>query len=507
MTTQLRSLWTLLLLLGLGVVTSCAGVQAPAGTSQSPTAAASPAMTPAKARQLAHAQAVDQPVRWLLNAQIIDPDKQTVTTGHIRIKSGRIARVTAKLPTAPGPGSLDLKGRFVLPGLVDLHVHSWGNPSPQKGPDHACGHAETARLMLYSGVVAYLDLGSKEQTIFALRQRLRSGKAKGAALYAAGPVLGRITTAKSHVHSMPNSADRQLRQVDGPKSARLHVQQLALHKPDFVKVLMDHTGDSQNVTQQTLAAIVDEARRHHLRVICHIGTWVDARMCLDAGAHALTHLWDEDDIAPKLLKDLAAAGIPLIPTQPVQVDMPHFAGPKVSWSQLARAVSPASLRKAYSTPATFVKKAAFWHGYQPQHVKDYERQLRALHKAGVRLLAGSDSGNFGTFHGYSLHRELLLMHRAGVPPWAVLKAGTTNAGRFLGLKLGVGPGAEATLVVLGASPLADMANTQRIVHVIQHGKLIDRKALLTGGSVGVPPCDAAPKLWPHHSTTHRGQPK
>ena len=99
------------------------------------------------------------------------------------------------------------------------------------------------------------------------------------------------------------------------------------------------------------------------------------------------------------------------------------------------------------------------------------------------LLAGSDSGNFGTFQGYSLHRELALMVQAGLPPWAALKAGTTAAGRFLGRRLGVRRGDEATFVVLAASPLVAIAHTQRIRHVMVRGELIDRKQLLAGTTV------------------------
>jgi len=97
--------------------------------------------------------------------------------------------------------------------------------------------------------------------------------------------------------------------------------------------------------------------------------------------------------------------------------------------------------------------------------------------AGVTILAGSDAANWGTIHGYSLHRELLNLVEAGLSPWQALAASTTDAGAFLGRSFGVQPGDEANLVVLSASPIEDIRNTQQISMVIQHGRVIDRDTL------------------------------
>jgi cytosine/adenosine deaminase-related metal-dependent hydrolase len=80
----------------------------------------------------------------------------------------------------------------------------------------------------------------------------------------------------------------------------------------------------------------------------------------------------------------------------------------------------------------------------------------------VRIVAGSDTGNLGTFQGFSLHRELVVLNQWGLSPWQALAAATTHAYELLGLNMGFTPGAEATFVVLDASPLIDIANTQRI---------------------------------------------
>ena len=94
------------------------------------------------------------------------------------------------------------------------------------------------------------------------------------------------------------------------------------------------------------------------------------------------------------------------------------------------------------------------------------------------MLTGTDSGNLGTIQGYSVHREMVWMVEAGLSPWQALAAATVNAGRFLGRSYGVSPGNEASLVLLEASPIEDIRNTERIHLIIHHGRVVDRAALV-----------------------------
>lgn len=91
------------------------------------------------------------------------------------------------------------------------------------------------------------------------------------------------------------------------------------------------------------------------------------------------------------------------------------------------------------------------------------------------MLVGTDAGNPGTFQGYSVHRELIRLVQAGLSPWEALAAATTDAGVFLERKFGVQAGDAANLVVLEASPIDDIANTQRIAIVVARGKVVYRQ--------------------------------
>ena len=96
------------------------------------------------------------------------------------------------------------------------------------------------------------------------------------------------------------------------------------------------------------------------------------------------------------------------------------------------------------------------------------------------ILTGTDSGNWGTFQGWSMHRELHHLVAAGLTPYEALAAASTRAAAFLGRQYGPSPGAEANFVVLDASPLEDIGNTRSIVRLIQRGRVVDREGLLGG---------------------------
>ena len=128
------------------------------------------------------------------NARIVDPAKREVIGGAILVRNGTIVAVRPALPADFQGTRVDLEGRWVIPGLVDMHTHSFGNGSPAGAPQ-VMGPDGVARVDLYAGVVAFLDLFSQEDSIFGFRDLQRSDGRVGAAVFAAGPCL---TATKGH---------------------------------------------------------------------------------------------------------------------------------------------------------------------------------------------------------------------------------------------------------------------------------------------------------------------
>ena len=401
----------------------------------------------------------------LKNARLIDPTNRTIQLADILIVDGRIAPTSSPRTDDRDRKVIDLAGYWVIPGLIDLHVHSYGNVFPN-GTDEDLDPRLTARLMLYCGVTAYLELGTRNlDDIFAARNRQRAGDTSAggeADIYCAGMAFG------------PWS-------LSTPAKARETIANYIEHwQPDVIKILNGGFSNRGGIDPETLQAAIATARRAGTKTVVHIGKWANARVTLSAGASAITHFDDDETIPDDLVRQWSATQTSSIPTMAVQSDMANFVGtPVLLDSPLLRAVaSPAGIQ-SYRDPARYTARASRAVRWQQDDMPNDTLTFHKLAAAGITLLAGSDTCNLGTFQGYSLHREIKLMQDAGYPAWDALAAATTRAAAFLGRPSGIHPGEIAELVVLGADPLADTANTQKIAAAIHHGRLVDRAALLT----------------------------
>jgi len=165
----------------------------------------------------------------LQNAQIVDPAAQKISRGHILIRDGKIAQILTAVPKGFKGEPIDLAGKWVIPGLNDMHVHSFGNMAPGNNLQLLMTTG-TAKMMLYCGVTGFLDLFSSESQIFADREQQRKN---GADIYCAGPIL---TCTKGHgtEYGIPT------RVINSPAEAEKEISELALKKPDVVKIVYDH---------------------------------------------------------------------------------------------------------------------------------------------------------------------------------------------------------------------------------------------------------------------------
>jgi len=406
----------------------------------------------------------------LTNARIVDPATREITTGALWIEDGRIAGRGEMAPVdAPGE-RIDLEGRWVIPGLNDLHTHSFGNMAPGGAMDGA-GTQQIAMRVLRAGVTSFLDLFGMEDYILSLRDRQRSGEIGGAEIFAAGPCFT-ATDGHCSEYGIPT------RLIDTPEDARREVAELAPKRPDVVKVVYDHYDygprSMPTVDRPTFEALVATAREHELPVLVHVGTWEDVRHAVLAGAAAITHVPRGEPVPPDLAELIAERGVYHIPTLVVHMDLSeHFRNPELAEESLLVELAPESVRGVYHLGTDGLPESArAWVERQATFKEEIMESVRRLHAAGVRFLTGTDAGNWGVFQGYSVHREMMRLVEAGLSPWEALAASTTEAGDFLGRDFGVGEGDEASLVVLDASPIEDIHNTQRIRMVVHRGEVV-----------------------------------
>lgn len=406
----------------------------------------------------------------LTNAVVLNPADESVKRGVVLIDGGRMRGIAPGIPSEFSGQILDVEGRFVIPALADLHIHSWGHASPG-GTPQLLGPAGASRVALYNGVAFILDLFSPEQMILEFRDRQRDDGAQGAVLLAAGPCF---TATNGHCSQFGYPT----RIVDTPDEARQEVADLAASAPDVVKIVYDHQFFMPTINQPTLAALIESAGEHGLTTVVHVGTWRDMREAAAAGADAVTHTPGPAAIPSDLAEELARAGTFHIPTLVLYRDLAVLAEDSglLEDPLLVNTISD-GLLEAY-------RDASGWPAWASERVTRQRTLLgpnrdavRALAHAGVPMLTGTDAGNIGAFHGYSVHRELQLLVEAGLSEWSALRSATTNAARFLDRRWGVAPGDEATLLVLNASPIESISNTKHIHLVIQRGAVVDRESL------------------------------
>ncbi len=406
----------------------------------------------------------------LVDARLVDPHADAVRTGALLLRGDTIAAVLDAPPAEYDGPVLDLAGRYVLPGLLDLHVHSYGNLSPS-GVE-TLGTEGAARRMLYAGVTGFLDLFADEDAIFALRDRQRAAtgaqRRPAADVHAAGPLL-----------TAPGGYGTQMglptRTVATPAEARRVVAALAERRPDVVKLAYTTgAGSFVSMDRPTMEAVVRTARALGLRTVVHVGSWAGVRDVVRAGASAVTHL-PPGPVPDDVVDAMRAHGTVVIPALAGELGLSDLTTP--SWRD-------APLLSAVASPTVVAGYAAI--GPELQAVAERQRDERAgrlaavgvLHRAGVPVLAGTDAGVLGTVQGFSLHHELALLVEAGLTPREALAAATTEAGAFLGQRVGLRVGDRADLVVLAASPLDDVRRTQDVDLVVSHGRVVDREALL-----------------------------
>jgi imidazolonepropionase-like amidohydrolase len=399
----------------------------------------------------------------LTNAHIVDPASQEIRLGHLLIEGEHIRGTLDKVPNNFAGEIIDLQEKWVIPGLNELHTHSGGNRGLD-GASESVGAPAIAERLLTAGVTSLLDLFSDEKTIFDHRQDQRDGKTSGADIFAS---LSCLTAPKGHC----TEYGILTRTMTSPEDAISVVKDLALKKPDVIKINYNQFGRLPNIDKATLVAAINEAKNLNIKTIVHINSLEDMHDAIEAGASAVTHLPRKKMITVELAQLMAKQKVAAIPTLATRTDWIDFiVEPEVLSTPMAQRLTTKEILNSYAERRKIISEDL---KQSMLHKNDmYYRSTQILADAGVMMLTGSDAGNSGTIQGYSVHRELVKMVRSGLSTWQALSASTTNAGLFLNRKYGVNAGDEANLVILSASPIEDISNTQKIEYVIHHGAVV-----------------------------------
>ncbi len=439
----------------------------------------------ASARRIEAGPATGQ-LRILRGATVIDGLGGRIDHARLVIRDNRIDSLEPDDERFTTPANAiveDWTGRFIVPGLIDSHVH-WGgsggvSEAPIERTDDRLMHDLTGTLA--SGVTSVVSLTDDLTEMQGLAAAVARGVQTAPRTFFAGPS---VTAPGGHPSEMfgflPGLADRLTRQVDTPEAARAAIAELDRARVDLVKLVLEPGVESPlpRMKEEVFRAAVDEAKKRRLRTTVHVGTDADVVLAVEAGANGIEHA--SRGLTDRTLALMAAKRVWFTPTI-VVFDFPWKRRVADGLDLLVnRRVAPGlleSMRDPASPLMTFIngERAA---GLDGAHRGSLDQTRRAI-RAGVPILAGSDAGNPLTFHGVSLVRELELLAEAGMPLGDVLRAATSRAADRLGQPtLGrIGAGAVADLVVLDADPLEGVGAYRQVRAVYLGGRRLDPEAL------------------------------
>lgn len=411
------------------------------------------------------------------------------------IRDGRISSVglAGEVETPAGARVIDATGQYVLPGLVDAHVHfsqtGWfdGRPDAADVRDRH-PYPQVVRSLeeepgrfygayLCSGVTAAFDVGGYPWT---RDLRERGEEDPGAVrVSAAGALL-------STVDFWLNLPDRsQFVFMASDSVVRRTVRSHAASGSDAIKVWYitpDRwtAADSSRFSERVhlAGARADSAG---LPLIVHAtGLW-EAKDALRAGAEVLVHSVFDDAVDREFLDLARERDVVYVPTLTVTEGYPNAYLGKTAEEMPypADCVDPRT-RSLFREGLPREERPEWARGADAEAPRNPALEqgienLRRVHEAGITVATGTDAGNPGTAHGPSIVREMQLMARAGMSPEEVLVATTRNGARAMGRagELGtVEPGKKADLVLLGADPREDLANVAEVLRVVKDGRVV-----------------------------------
>jgi imidazolonepropionase-like amidohydrolase/ABC-type multidrug transport system permease subunit len=433
------------------------------------------------------------------NARIFVGDGRVIESGSVLVRNGRIADVyegSGPDPDKLGADVIEGAGKTLLPGLVDVHVHlgSMGGISTSD-EDYSSSKTmpHSAAALLYSGIIAARSAGDELDESRRLRDQIAAGSKLGAQLFICGPMFtaqgGHGTEFLQYLPAVVReSVQSQLvRLPKTPEEARLQVRELKAAGVDGIKAILE-AGWGEGMLYDRfdlllVRTVAEEARAQNLPLATHTGDARDVTDAVEVGSTSIEHGSWRDDLPDTLLAKMVRQGVYLDPTLDVaEAYAQYFAGRgDVLNSSLAQQVVTANVLKATRAFVTSGKgaDAAKSALFQSAFAQGANNLVKAW-KAGVPLVTGTDSGNPLVFPGASLHHELQLWVKAGIPPRVALTAATLNGAKLLRAEKRFGTvrkGLEADLLMVDGNPLEDISATERISMVVFKGERIRRSGL------------------------------
>lgn len=447
-------------------------------------------------------RAYTRPVKAIVGGTVINTvGKKVLPNATVLIKGNRIVQVGAagEVKVPKDADVIDAKGKFIIPGLVDGHIHFFQSGGLYTRPDgldlrHRVPYEKHQkwirdniddffRRYIRCGVTTVVDMGGPFWN-FDVREKARTTK-MAPRVFVAGPLVA------SYQPKQLASSDLPIIKVETKKQALDLVRKQIEKKTDLIKiwyVVSKKLALRLEAFYPIVKAVVDETHKHNIPVYVHATELETARKAVQAGADVLVHSVVDREVDEAFLKLAKEKKVIYIPTLWVfnsygAVYSKQLKLTKVEhWLGNPRIIG--TLFDMYELQEKELgerqkKLLAARKPIQPKAV--ILKNLKRIQDYGIRIAAGTDAGNVGVIHGPALFHDFALMSRAGLTNYQILMNATLNGAWLIRKEKELGSvekGKLADLVVLNKNPLDDIMNTADIHLVIKDGNVFDPRVVL-----------------------------
>lgn len=389
------------------------------------------------------------------HARLIDGTGAVWEGVTLLVRGAKIAAVGSSKDISIPKGAVRIDGRglSIIPGLIDCHVHLCLGGEPDvvgtlesEQPSYTLLKSAThAKATIDAGFTTVRDVGSRDHSIFTLKQAIESGVMPGPRIVGAGLAICMIG---GHARFIGQ-------EVKGTEQVRRVVAEQVAAGAGVIKVIASGgvltpgtSPDDAQMTLEELAAAVDEAQQAGKRVAAHAHGAVGMKNAINAGVRSIEHATLLDDESGALMKRY---GVYMVPT-------------------LSALATTAACRSGCGIPESALEKAR-------SMTKRHQASFKAAHRNGIAIAMGTDAGTPFNYHGENA-QELERMVALGMTPMEAILASTAAAARLIGIHDSVGTltkGMEADLVILNGNPLRRidvLKNRDKIVGVMKAGQFV-----------------------------------
>lgn len=395
--------------------------------------------------------AADPSSTLFLNVRLFDGQAVHEQT-HVLISDGHVAAIGSDIDAPASAAVVDGSGHTLMPGMIDSHVHAFG---------------PVLRSALVLGVTTELDMFTVPQGAAQLKAEQERGEGLGRAdLFSAGYL---VTSPGGH----GTEYGIEIPTLTGPENAAEFVKARVDEGSDYIKIVVDGGSIGRQFTtldRPTTKAVIEAAHANDRLAVVHVARIVDAAAVAEDGADGIVHVF-YDEPADQAIVDLYVdRDVFVVPTLSVLESVSGGEGPRM--------LAEDTRLLPYLAPADIQNLTTGFPGGGREHIlRNGLASVGALHAAGVRILAGTDSPNPGTAHGASMHRELELLVLAGLSPAEALAAATSVPAAAFDLpdRGRIDVGYRADLLLVRGNPLEDITATRDIAGVWKLGARADRE--------------------------------